>query len=256
MDERPLLETYWGGFEANTSRPYFWLRTPRVYFDTYLFGLSSTSRNWEWVPEYLGHRSDFALRDGRFGFGRVGRVEKVGNDEVVMRFYLQDRRYTRRTLLTLRYVLDRLNLSRYEDSDWVHTQKQQVMEWQIETSRISKGHCLGGEIFPQAVRVLTDGEFGQTHSNTNDAMQRAWCCVAPREYARYSDACGMRFHDDGRPELTCFGYGISSGVLPNHGETSWHISSDNVDVAYQELVLLAGWFKLSHALRNRLHGLR
>lgn len=211
--------------------------------------LKHDTDTWHTAYNYLGHRSSFALdRNQRFGFGRVGQLSRYQN-RVSLEIHLPDRSYLKRTLLTLHVILSELNYLRLVNLVDLNTAHQQVMELTNGVRDCPKGHGIYGQIFPAAHQALTCLSPVKM-TEVIAAMQSVWKQAAPRELKQYASECGIRIHDDFRPEFTCFGFGITSGVAPEHTDTCWEISSDNVDDPCASLVLLAGWCKLAEALSD------
>jgi hypothetical protein len=238
----------------------FVIRTNQTYYNhflKYIVRNGFDQNSHQWIKQYLGHHSAFEIDgQGRFGFGRCASVS-VSGDVVELRVTLKGRQHNARVILTLCELLSALNRIRQENSVWVPTDREQILELSPMAENANKGHLIDGCLYPAGQKAL---ELYQPESRQNSlqhvhyAMQTTWEKVAPHEYVQYSDSADVGWSPGFQPILTCFGFGICSGIRPQDMDAgSWRISSDNIDVAHQSLTILAGWFKLESELRQQLY---
>ena len=261
MTSESLYQTYQLDWMSNDiTGVQFVIRTNQTYYNHFLKyivrkGFDQNSHHW--IKQYLGHDSAFKIDDqGRFGFGRCGQID-ISNDAVELRVTLKGRNHNQRVMLTLCELLSALNNIRQEDGVWVPTKREQILELSPMAEHANKGHLINGWLYPAGQRGLqlfepNTKQISMRH--VHYAMQTTWKQVAPQEIVDYADECGTGWNIDLLPVLTCFGFGICSGIMPQHeSDPNWQITSDNIDVAYQSLTILAGWFKLESELRQQLY---
>lgn len=250
------LETFRIGFSTTGVFPHFWINYRQEYHKLLQPYLKGEDQPWPWVKKYLGHNSDFTLnhQSRRFGFGGVGSMECLGNGTVLLRINLRGRQHNRRAMLTLALIMQTLGRLQFaEDNQLISNEREQIMYLQPGARNTPKGHNVHGNISSSAIEGLRKKLTEDQLASINDRVQAAWKVVSSRGERRYAGSCGMRLAADGRPELTCFGFGITSAVTPQDDIGGWDISSDNMDGVEHGLVISAGWFALSETLWGKMY---
>jgi hypothetical protein len=260
MSQDSVLETHRVGFNPNTTRPHFWINLPYEYYARCLAPyFHDEGQPWPWVERYLGHRSsfrwDFDGPSGRFGFGRVGDCQRRGNT-LHLQVFLNGRQYNRRVALTMMALSQALSSLRADPDQCslIKTDREEIMQWAPNVGNEPKAHGIYGSFYIPAIRQLQAGLTDDEHAAINGCMQTVWRVTAPREYVQYADDSGLHISSDGRPILSCFGFGIASGVMSQDvSPKQWYITSDNMDGVEHGLTLLAGWFSLADKLWHKAY---
>ena len=254
MTKREFFETHQMGFNPNPKQPYFWINFQQEYFalcvDDLLSAKAATAIR---TKQYLEYKTPFKLTEERFGFGGVGTFRRLDNGTVQIRVYITNRKYLRHSILTLQSIAMTMSRLHVDQALVIDTGREQVMSIWPGTHNEPKGHGISGDIFPVATQVLQKGLTNDEHAAINACMQAVWTASAPQDIVGYVEEVGLCIHADKRPELCCFGFGVTSGVMPQHTDQVWKITSDNMDAPYQSVTFLAGWFTLANTLWLKVH---
>lgn len=185
------------------------------------------------VDDYLGETADWVNEMSRVGFTGCGIIKSTPKTQRVT--FALSQQSLRRVLLTLSYLLTELNAY----SDWENG-------FLILQVGCGSRHPLTGYVSTNFRRGLKQiAHCDKIVIN----MRRAFVAVTPRNMHRYATECQAVIDTRKQTFLfRCFGDACDMGIYPDSHSEPGHqasFSSHNLDYAYQQATLLAGFATVS-----------
>lgn len=259
-DDMKLTEVSRLRFDAESDEPTFVIVISKDHYKRFIKDSITTRAetiNQAIVSKYIGRNSTLTLdRHGRFGFARCGKVVEL-DDEVELHIKVRGRKFIRHTALTLSHIQFFTNHLRMVDHLPPSTNKQQLLEIDMNCANEPKGHGIFGYMYHTMSDWCVDTLLTDK-ARMDDAVLGAMLATWKKCAGRLATDLRFIVSEDGRPALTSSDVG---GVISNVNYGDWddrailpqRISSDNVDSPEHGLTLLAGWFKLAEMARGDIY---
>lgn len=177
----------------------------------------------------------------RIGYRACGYTTLEG-DELQIRFPLREAS-AKETALSIAVLLQALNGIPRETRV---SNRQQMLDITTRCMRSGQyAHPIFGYVYPAARSWLLKQGAGPLQDSVHEAMREAWKALAPFNLHSYADECNAGVTKDGRFMFGCFGNACDVSIYPDSGwtddpENFCPFSCHNLDIAYQQLTLLAG----------------